>query len=639
MKKLFLLFFLPVTLSGQTSNYELVFNSTSFSYVDIPNVSGLVANKMSFCISGWVNPQSDVSHSGFFGFRNNTDADFYLLQLTNTNNIEARFRNSSGVAYDIIANNALDFNQWQHLALTYDGSYIRLYKDGSLVDSTAANGIIAQNFDSFKLGALDYQGTLFHMIGNLDEIRLWDVALSANEINNWMCVEVDSTHPNYTNLMGYWNLNEGIGSYTYDQTANGNNGTLFGGTTWQASSSCLSGAILCGDVNEDGVVDQTDVTEINNFILGSPPLVFNSWAADVNCDGTINILDITMLNSFISSTGSLNCCSTITPQTYVPDNNFEAYLENNGMGNGIPYDDSVFTSAIDTLTYLDVSMGAGSVTAIFDLTGIEAFTALDNLHCNNNQLTSLDVSNNTALTYLDCSYNLLTSLDVSNNTALTHLYCSYNLLTSLDVSGATSLTTLDCNDNNLTNLDVSTNLLLEDLSCNKNQLTNLYVSTNTLLEVLHCNENQLTNLDVSTNTLLEELYCNENQLTNLDVSNNTALIYLRCRFNQLTSLDLRNGNNTVMSTSSTFFNLNNNPNLYCIDVDDVVWSTANWTFANGNIDLQHYFSNNCSGTNIEENTTDKELLRKIDVLGRETKNEPLFYLYDDGTVEKKIIIE
>ena len=34
--------------------------------------------------------------------------------------------------------------------------------------------------------------------------------------------------------------------------------------------------------------------------------------------------------------------------TYVPDDNFEAYLENNGMGNGIQYDDSVFTSAIET---------------------------------------------------------------------------------------------------------------------------------------------------------------------------------------------------------------------------------------------------------------------------------------------------
>ena len=39
---------------------------------------------------------------------------------------------------------------------------------------------------------------------------------------------------------------------------------------------------------------------------------------------------------------------------------------------------------------------------------------------------------------------------------------------------------------------------------------------------------------------------------------------------------------------------------------------------------------------------EKELLKIIDVLGRETKgtkNEPLFYIYDDGTVEKRIIIE
>jgi len=80
----------------------------------------------------------------------------------------------------------------------------------------------------------------------------------------------------------------------------------------------------------------------------------------------------------------------------------------------------------------------------------------------------------------------------------------------------------------------------------------------------------------------------------------------------------------------------NNPNLTCISVDDSAWATANWTVF---IDLQHYFSNNCSGTAIEEHSTNKKLLRTIDVLGRETKNTPLFYIYDDGTVEKRIVIE
>ena len=46
---------------------------------------------------------------------------------------------------------------------------------------------------------------------------------------------------------------------------------------------------------------------------------------------------------------------TLAQQTYVPDDNFEAYLEANGMGNGIANDDSVTTSNINTITSLDVS--------------------------------------------------------------------------------------------------------------------------------------------------------------------------------------------------------------------------------------------------------------------------------------------
>jgi hypothetical protein len=323
----------------------------------------------------------------------------------------------------------------------------------------------------------------------------------------------------------------------------------------------------------------------------------------VFCKYTVTRSDKFWFDDF-NVTGS----AIILPTTYVPDSSFEAYLEANGMGNNIPNDSNVFTSAIDTVTSLNVS-----IQNIGDLTGIEDFTDLTDLNCWQNQLTSLDVSNNTALTFLNCRYNQLTSLDVSQNTALTYLNCEINYtLTSLEVSGATALTTLHCNDNQLTSLDVS---------------------TNTALTTLHCDSNQLTSLDVSNNTALTELDCYNNQLTSLDVSNNTALIHLWCSSDQLTSLDVRNGNNT----NFTSFWATNNPNLSCINVDDPVYSTANWT----NIDPQHYFSNNCSGTAIQEHSTNKELLKVTDLLGRETKetNQPLFYIYDDGTVEKRIVIE
>jgi len=195
---------------------------------------------------------------------------------------------------------------------------------------------------------------------------------------------------------------------------------------------------------------------------------------------------------------------------------------------------------------------------------------------------------------------------------------------------------LNCYSNLLTSLDVSQNTALTRLDCLNNQLTSLNVSQNTALTGLGCGNNSLTSLDVSQNTALTHLHCENNQLPSLDVSNNTALTWLFCYGNQLTSLDVRNGNNTNFTICGiSTFNCTGNPNLTCIDVDNASWSTTNWT----NIDPQHYFSNNCSGTAIEEHTTNKELLRTIDVLGRETKNQPLFYIYDDGTVEKRITIE
>ncbi|MDC6470568.1 T9SS type A sorting domain-containing protein, partial [Flavobacteriales bacterium] len=149
-----------------------------------------------------------------------------------------------------------------------------------------------------------------------------------------------------------------------------------------------------------------------------------------------------------------------------------------------------------------------------------------------------------------------------------------------------ALTTLACYSNQLTSLDVSNNTALTDLRCNSNQLASLDVSQNTSLTDLQCYSNQITSLDVSQNTSLTDLQCYSNQITSLDVSNNTALTTLWCYQNQLASLDLRNGNNQNFLS----FNVTSNPNLTCINVGNVTYSTNNWT----NIDAQHYFSTNCT---------------------------------------------
>ena len=277
---------------------------------------------------------------------------------------------------------------------------------------------------------------------------------------------------------------------------------------------------------------------------------------------------------------------------YIPDANFKAYLVGNTLIN---------TNGDSEIQGSEANSFNGSINcnnmSIADLTGIEAFISLDRLSVHYNNLSTLDISNNVALTVLNFQQNQLTALNVSQNIALTELNCCSNQLTSLDVSNNTALTYLQCGDNGLTSIDVSGATALTDLGCGANQLTSL------------------------------------------DVSNNTALTQLHCYNNQLTSLDLRNGNNT----NFIIIFAEGNTNLNCINVDDFQYSLFNWnSFAYFKFDTQHYFSNNCSGTSVEEHTTKKELLKVTDLLGREakgTKNEVLLYIYDDGTVEKRIVIE
>ena len=175
---------------------------------------------------------------------------------------------------------------------------------------------------------------------------------------------------------------------------------------------------------------------------------------------------------------------------------------------------------------------------IKSLKGIEFFTALERLFCFNNQLTELDISQNTALIDLIIDQNKLTMLDVTKNTALDRLSCDNNLLTELDVSKNTLLITLSCYNNQLTALDVSQNTILKELRCYYNQITALDVTKNAALENLYCYDNKLTTLDVTNNSALTHLSCGENQLTELDLTQNSLLYWLTCPKNQLIALDV-----------------------------------------------------------------------------------------------------
>ena len=77
---------------------------------------------------------------------------------------------------------------------------------------------------------------------------------------------------------------------------------------------------------------------------------------------------------------------------------------------------------------------------ITNLKGVELFTELKRLYCNQNQLKTLDLSKNINLETLNCMANNLTTLDLSENKNLTTLDCMANKLTTLDSVSYTHLT-------------------------------------------------------------------------------------------------------------------------------------------------------------------------------------------------------
>ena len=299
----------------------------------------------------------------------------------------------------------------------------------------------------------------------------------------------------------------------------------------------------------------------------------------------IQVDDVAYMNTNWSAfkDGAATFSSTpCPPVVYIPDANFKAAL----VGNP-----SINTNADAWIQVSEASAYNGGINvdglSISDLTGIEAFPLINLLSCQNNQLTSIDVSNNTALVFLYVSGNQISSLDVSANTVLENLRCGQNLLTSLDLSTITSVKYLYANDNQITSLNVANNAGLLNLECNQNDLTSLDVTNNPLLENLRVVANELTSIDISSNPLLQRINFQDNQFTELDLTSNEDLTEIYCQNNQLTSLNMQNGSNTGL----LFFNATNNPSLQCIQVDDVAYMQTNWNAA---VDPQASFSTDCS---------------------------------------------
>lgn len=322
----------------------------------------------------------------------------------------------------------------------------------------------------------------------------------------------------------------------------------------------------------------------------------------------------------------------------IPDTNFK-----NALLNEFPIIDTNSDGEIQVSEAISVTSIQVGGENISDLTGIEEFVnltllradnnnistvdlsqnlSLKNLFLNNNNLNNLDLSQNIQLERINISSNNFTSFDTSIFPDLKDLNVSYNNINVIDVSQNPELTILSCDSTGLNTLDLSQNPNLIHLYCSYNELLSLDLSNNQNLIRLYCIYNNINLLDLTLHPNLEELICNNNNISSLNLTANSALNWLQCDFNNLQTIDLSTSPNLAFFTiNNNYFlqNINlqngnnqglfgfsslNNYNLETICVDDVSFAITNFT----NIEPQTVFVDDCNITSINYNLIDGNLV-------------------------------
>ena len=215
------------------------FTFGSNDFVNITSDASLQA-ETGMTIECWVNPESDTYTDyaplvHYFRLGGPTEESGFTLQYFDS---ELRFMISVGGGnYDIVGDGlglwpgtTLDQGIWTHIAGTYDVTtgQAKIFKNGVEQASFATEGGNL-NWDfietmDMKIGKSEMNpgtgDTYFN--GGIDEVRLWNRALNATELQSGIC-----TSPlGGEGLIGYWNFNDGSDATIEDLTGNGNNGTL-----------------------------------------------------------------------------------------------------------------------------------------------------------------------------------------------------------------------------------------------------------------------------------------------------------------------------------------------------------------------------------------------------------------------------
>ncbi|HMS55905.1 MAG TPA: Ig-like domain-containing protein [Fimbriimonadaceae bacterium] len=251
----------------------------SSDYVQLPSSTWFDGSP--FTIEGWTMVRNHTLYSRFMEFGNTNGGNTVGINLS---------YDSSGQPYGYVVTGANSFivgpaqtistNQWNHVATVFTGSALQLLINGNIVAQISCSAPLAVTRSLNFFGRSTYSIPYF-MNGIIDEIRVWNVARSVQQIQTSRFMILDPTSPG---LVGYWNFDLGLGGQALDLSLSARHGNLVGTWDWRASTAPISTV---------GVEFET----ARSFILGAFDADRDMLTAEIVTPTSFGTLDVSGLNA------------------------------------------------------------------------------------------------------------------------------------------------------------------------------------------------------------------------------------------------------------------------------------------------------------------------------------------------------
>lgn len=233
-----------------TTNHVLSLRSST-DYFQVPDSNSLDLIS-SFTLEAWVNPSRTV---------NQDQAVISKPRRADGTGIELRtFGKGLGVGFNNAGINlvfgggqTLELNTWHHIAATYDGTVAYVYIDGVPVGINKFSAKLLNSSAPLTIGQKNPPGGPLagSFLGLIDEVRVWNRALTQAEIQLQMSLRLTGQEPG---LVGYWNFDDKTAK---DGGIYHNDGILVGGAQLIEVPAKIGEPIALSGWNADVVVENS----------------------------------------------------------------------------------------------------------------------------------------------------------------------------------------------------------------------------------------------------------------------------------------------------------------------------------------------------------------------------------------------